>query len=151
MGRELDNDSKGLPYIVTLDAVLAPQDSRGYEPVIKRVPGSEVLKWTFERLLDYMVSPEPDEYNIDPLTLAEQELAERIGGFVDLARRDQNVTLQLFVPDTGSGIGGPFSLSQRVGDAVSFTEEEESMPSGETEHYYGLSLRASLYDIGGEE
>lgn len=151
MERELDRDSKELPYIVSLDAVLAPQESRDYGPVIKRVPGTEVLKWTLERLLDYMVRPEPDEYNIEPLTLAEQNLAERISGLVDLARSDPNVTLQLFVPDTGSGIRGPFSLSQRVGDAVSFTDEEERMPSGETEHYHGLSLRVSLYDIGGRE
>ena len=140
-----------LPYIVSLDAVLAPHEGTGYEPVIKRVPSAEVLTWTFERLLDYMVNPEPDEYNLEQLTLAEQNMAENVSGIMRLAKSDPNVTLQLFVPDTGNGIQGPFSLSQRVGDVVSFTEEEEYMPSGEAEHYYGIRLRASLYDIGGRE
>lgn len=140
-----------LPYIVSIDAVLGPHESAGYEPVIKRVQGQEVLKWTFEMLLNYMVNPEPDEYNLEQLTLAEQNMAENVNGIMSLARSDPNVMLQLFVPDTGNGIQGPFSLSQRVGDVVSFSEEEEYMPSGETEHYHGLHLRASLYDIGGEE
>ena len=138
-----------LPYIVSLDAVLAPSGGARQEPIIKRVPGEEVLGWSFGQLVEYMLSAQPDQYNEEGLTLAEQNLAERLRSMLDLSQGDKNVALQLFVPDSGEGIAGPFTLSQRLNGNVTFVESEEHMPTGESEPYRRLELRATLYDIGG--
>lgn len=148
-GRERNQDGQELPYIVSLDAVLAPGGGAAAAPIIKRVPGDEVMGWTFGRLVEYMLSAQPDEYNDEGLTLAEQNLAERLSSMLDLSQGDKNVALQLFVPDMGEGIGGPFTLGQLLRENVTFIESEEPMPSGESEHYRRLDLRATLYDIGG--
>ncbi len=146
MNRKADDIS--LPYIVTLDAVLNPHENASYEPIIKRVP--DVLDWTFEQLVDYMVQPMGDEYNIEPLTLAEQNLAEMIESMVNMTGTDPNATYQIFIPDSGEGIIGPFSPSQKVGKTVSFSREEEYLTGGDVKKYMSLCLRIAMYDIGGQ-
>jgi len=132
------------PRIVTLDAVSSPYEERAYEPIVKRVP-EDAERWTFERLVRWLLTPETGELNPEPMNLAEQNLAEKITGYLALTGEDRNTTLQLMVPDSEQG---PFSLQQKVKEAQ-FSERSELLDSGEDMTYLALDLRAVLYDKGG--
>src|SRR3990167_4410896 len=63
------------PRIVTLDAVSSPYEERAYEPIVKRVP-EDAERWTFERLVRWLLTPETGELNPEPMNLAEQKVKE---------------------------------------------------------------------------
>lgn len=133
------------PYILKLEAIsdtgqfICPSGS-DVPYKLQKGFGEQYFKGNFISLLNYAVSPDIDEFNLEGLDNEEIQLADRIRSILD---KPTDITLYIKRSD---GDKKSVNINDKVGNYV---ENKESQLSDGPANYKGIDLILETTDGGG--